>query len=87
MKFYRHFILALIVVGTLLSSFHQHSDGHVSDECQVCIIQHNLSSADIAHPFVLEAIECCFTAPQYVQETYVSKVFKYTLSRAPPSFS
>jgi hypothetical protein len=88
MKFYKKFILSLVFLGTLLSSFHYHADGQSSDNCQICILQHNISSADIPHSFSLPSLDFKFkTLYGYVNASFIYKLTKDSLSRAPPYFS
>ena len=80
-KKYQLFILALVFVGTLLSSFHYHEDMHTAEDCPVCIIQHVFAIADIPEHFILA--EMAFLQIQ----SFVSlKPILDFPSRAPPSF-
>ena len=87
-KKYQLFILALVLIGTLLSSFHYHDDVHVAEDCQVCIIQHGLAGADIPDPVALQELIVFFLIPLLGRQTYFSlKLIRSCPSRAPPSFS
>ena len=86
-KKYQLFILALVFVGTLLSSFHYHEDMHTAEECSVCIIQNVFAIADIPDHFVLAEISFFFLLPLLRRQRFVSLRPNLNLpSRAPPSF-
>ena len=88
MKNYKLFLLGLIVIGTLLGSFHHHDDGLTSDDCQVCIVQHNLDVSADVNIYSLEAINTYFWATVPHENSYKTKfTYANTLSRAPPLFS
>jgi len=87
MKQYQKFILALVFVGTLISSFHYHADIHEIEDCQVCILQNNIASADISSLPSLQNIELCCERLVYLSSLCCDKLNKYSNSRAPPSFS
>jgi hypothetical protein len=84
----RHFIIALVLVGNLLGSFHVHEDGHSHEDCQVCVIAHNLVGSD---PVELKLVDE-FIHPSSQVESLTTQLFTQFqvedgLSRAPPSFS
>jgi len=87
MKRYQTFIIALAFVATLLSSFHVHDDGHASEDCQVCILQHNVASGDIPQTIYLDSVDLYFEEPSYTSNSLTDKTCKSFNSRAPPSFS
>lgn len=88
MKQYQQFILALVFIGTLLSSFHYHEDGHTSEECQVCIVEHNLVGADPVDSTSLQELACPCDKLDDLSGTLVTQgVPKNRLSRAPPFYS
>ncbi|MDF1880183.1 hypothetical protein JHD50_02505 [Sulfurimonas sp. MAG313] len=86
MKRYQFFILTLAFVATLLSSFHVHDNGHVNEDCQVCILQHNIASADIIDFTALTKRDVYFDAPVYTSTLTFLKTYTSFNSRAPPSF-
>lgn len=86
-KKYQLFILALVFVGIVLSSFHYHDDMHVEDDCSVCIIQHVFAIADIPELFTLQELIVFLLIPLLGRQTYFSlKLICSYPSRAPPSF-
>ena len=87
MKQYQRFILALVFVGTLFSSFHYHADIHESENCQVCILQNNIVGADLSSLPNLQSLELYFERPTYLISLCADTVNKDFNSRAPPSFS
>lgn len=88
MRRYRLLLLALLLVGTLLSSFHHHDNGNVDENCFVCIVQSVFSAADVPDIFSLEAITLFFLIPLLHKSVYISAPFMRSYSsRAPPSFS
>ena len=87
MKQYKTFILALVLVGTLFSSFHYHEDGHAGEDCQVCILEHNLMGADLTSSTSLEKVQFYFDIPSYTSPLLTYTTYKDKLSRAPPSVS
>lgn len=87
MKKYQIFILALVFVGTLLSSFHYHADINEHDDCQVCVLQNNLVSADLSSSIELDKVALYFETSAYSTSLDTSPVHKNFNSRAPPSFS
>jgi len=85
---YRLFLLALLLVGTLLSSFHHHDDGNVDENCFVCIVQHFSWDGTLGDVFTLEAVALFFLIPLLRKSVYLLREDTYTYSsRAPPSFS
>ena len=86
MKRYQSVILAFVFISTLFSSFHYHDDGHTSEDCQVCVLQHNLSSADLNYEEPLVKVEVSFEVPLYIASLRSAKTLKSFNSRAPPSF-
>jgi len=87
MKRYQLFFVSLLFVATLFSSFHVHADGHVSEDCQICILQHNLASADVLDFSTLEEV-VSFYEPLADANTFVSiQSVQNFHSRAPPLFS
>ena len=87
-KKYQLFILALVLVGTLLSSFHYHKDMQTVEDCPVCVIQNVFTAADVPDIFSLEAIALFFFIPLLQQSAYISTLAARTYaSRAPPLFS
>jgi len=88
MKKYRLLLLGFIVFGTLLSSFHHHDDGRVSDECKVCLLQHNIDSANSVDSFEITDIDIKIESLDAFVFVFHNDSFKSNfLSRAPPSFS
>lgn len=88
MRRYRLLFLALLLVGTLLSSFHHHDNGSVDENCFVCIVQHVLSDGNLNEAFALEAIVFFFFIPLLRKSVYISTLAMRTYaSRAPPLFS
>ena len=86
-KKYQLFILALVFVGTLLSSFHYHDDMQTDDNCSVCIIQHVFAAADIPELFTLQELIVFVLIPLLGRQSYISsKLISSCPSRAPPSF-
>lgn len=87
-KKHQLFLLACILAGILLSSFHYHDNLHASDDCPVCIIQHILTAADIPDPVVLqELIAFVLISLSGLPVYLTSKALHHYPSRAPPSFS
>jgi len=87
-KKYQLFMLALVFVGTLLSSFHYHEDMHADEDCQVCIIQQVFAVADIPDLVTLQELIVFFLIPILGRQTYFSlRLIRSCPSRAPPSFS
>jgi len=85
---YRLLLLALLLVGTLLSSFHHHDDWNVDENCFVCIVQSVFSAADVPDIFSLEALTLFFLIPLVHKSVYISTLAMRTYSsRAPPLFS
>ena len=88
MKNYKLFLLGLIVIGTLLGSFHHHENGLTSSDCQVCIVQHSLDISTDVDTYALEEIDSYFTTHVSHENSYnVRLTHSNTRSRAPPSFS
>lgn len=88
MKQYQQFILALVFIGTLLSSFHHHGDGHVSEECQVCVVQQNLIGTDPVEYSFIEKVTCpCDKIDDLCGVLIPQELSKERLSRAPPFYS
>jgi len=87
MRQYRTFILALLLIGTLFSSLHFHEDGHVDEDCQVCILEHNFMGADLERSTSLEKVQLYFDVPSYTSLLLTQTNYKDADSRAPPSFS
>ena len=88
MKNYKLFFLGLIVIGTLLGSFHHHDDGLTSSDCQVCIVQHSLDISADVNTYSLEDIDTYFDTHVSHENAYnKALVYSHTLSRAPPLFS
>jgi hypothetical protein len=87
MKQYQIFILALVFVGTLFSTFHVHEDAHESEDCQICILQHNMVGSDITSSTDIDKVELYFETPSYTRPSFTQKTYNYSLSRAPPSIS
>ena len=88
MRRYRLLLLALLLVGTLLSSFHHHADGNVDENCFVCIVQNFFSAADVPDILSLESITLFFLIPLLHKSVYISTLAMRTYaSRAPPLFS
>ncbi len=88
MQKYRLLLLGLIVIGTLLSSFHYHGDGLVHSDCQVCTIQSNLDSASEIESYSLASIYTNIDLfISFYTTPYTVDIYSYTHSRAPPSFS
>ena len=88
MRRYRLLLLGLLLIGTLLSSFHYHDDGNVDENCFVCIVQSVFSAADVPDIFSLEAITLFFLIPLLHKSVYISTLAMRTYSsRAPPLFS
>ncbi len=86
-KKYQLFILALVLVGTLLSSFHYHDDMQTAEDCPVCIIQHIFAAADIPDVISLQELIVFFLVSLLGRQTYFSfKCIVNAPSRAPPSF-
>ena len=86
-KKYQLFILALVFIGTLLSSFHYHDDMQMDDNCSVCIIKHIIAIADIPELFSLQELIVFLLIPLLGRQTYFSlKLIRSYPSRAPPSF-
>ena len=84
-KKYQLFILALVFVGTLLSSFHYHDDMHAEEDCPVCIIQHVFSTADIPEPVTLQELTVFLLIPLLGRQSVCSlKLIRNYPSRAPP---
>lgn len=87
-KKYQLFILALVFVGTLLSSFHYHEDMQTAEDCPVCIIQNVFAGADIPEQFILAEIAFFFLLPLLQRQTCLTlKPILDFPSRAPPPFS
>ena len=87
-KKYKLFLIGLIVLGTLLGSFHYHDAAHVSEDCQICIVQHLFSSADIPEVFTLALVSFFFYQFIAPRTVHVSTACYCSYpSRAPPSFS
>ncbi len=87
-KKYQLFILALVFVGTILSSFHHHDDMLVDEDCQVCIIQHVFAAADIPDAISLQELIVFLFVPLLGRETYLSFTRIVSApSRAPPFYS
>ncbi len=87
-KKYQLIISALILVGTLLSSFHYHNDVHADEDCSVCIIQHIFAIADIPDSVTLQELIVFLLIPLLGLQRYFSlKLISHYPSRAPPSFS
>ena len=88
MKNYKLFLLGLIVIGTLLGSFHHHKDGLSSSDCQVCIVQHSLDISADVDTYTLEELDSYFDTHVSHENSYNTRLtHSNTLSRAPPSFS
>ncbi len=86
-KKYQLFILALVFVGTLLSSFHYHDDMQTAEDCPVCIIQNVFGVGDIPEPVTLQELIVFFLIPIFGRQTCFSlKLIRSYPSRAPPSF-
>ena len=84
----RLLLLGFIVFGTLLSSFHYHNDGHVDDECKVCLIQHNFDLANHVDSFKLGDIDTKINSLDTFTFIFHNDSFKSNFfSRAPPPFS
>jgi len=87
-KKYQLFILALVFVGTLLSSFHHHDDMQSEEDCPVCIVQQVFSVADIPESVTLQELTVFLLVPLLGRQTYLSFTRIVSApSRAPPSFS
>lgn len=88
MKKYRLLLLSFIIFGTILSSFHHHDDGQASDECKVCLLQHNFDTANSVDSFELGDIYIKIESLDTFVFIFHNDSFKSNfLSRAPPSFS
>jgi len=88
MKNYKLFLLGIIVIGTLLGSFHHHDDGLSSSDCQVCIVQHSLNISADVEIYTLEDIDTYFDTHIVFANAYTQAlVYSNTFSRAPPFFS
>ena len=87
MKQYQIFILALVFVGTLFSNFHFHEDGHEGEDCQICILEHNMVGSDLTSSASVEKVELYFETPSYTSPLFNHKTHNDSLSRAPPSIS
>jgi len=88
MKNYKLFILGLIVIGSLLGSFHHHDDGRTSSDCQICIVQHSLDISADVETYTLEEIDTYLDTHISEANAYTKAlVYSNTLSRAPPLFS
>jgi len=88
MKKLRLLLLGLIVMGTLLSSFHHHADGLSHSDCQVCTVQQNLDSANDVDSFVLADVDSKIdTLIAFNESFYGAELSLHTHARAPPSFS
>ena len=85
MRRYKLLLLALILAGTLLGSFHHHDDGHVNENCFTCIIQNFFSDSGALDSFTLENIVLFFFIPLLYKGAYLSNLGMLTYpSRAPP---
>jgi len=88
MRRYKLLLLALIIAGTLLGSFHHHDDGHVNENCFICIVQNFFTDADLVEAFVFEGVAFFFCIPLFYKGVYPSNLGLYAYpSRAPPLFS
>jgi hypothetical protein len=91
MSFYkkqRLLLLGFIVIGMLLSSFHHHGNGLVSDDCKICVVQHNLDSAGSVESYTLEELNTKIDiSTDYENGVHNARLNFNFLSRAPPSFS
>lgn len=84
----KHFIIALVLVGNLLGSFHVHEHGQVNEDCQVCVIQHNLVGSDPVELKLVDEFICpCDKVEALTTQLFTQYQVKDGLSRAPPSFS
>lgn len=85
-KKYQLFLLALVFVGTLLSSFHYHDNMHTDEECPICIIQQVFAAADIPDLITLQELTVFILIPLLGRQVYLSsKLILSFPSRAPPS--
>ncbi len=88
MKQYKLLLLALILVGTLLSSFHHHDDGHLNENCLTCIVGSFFSDGSLPSTSLFEGITLLFLIPLLHRSVYISTLATRTCSsRAPPPFS
>lgn len=44
---FRKYFAILFVLATLMSVFHHHSDMQLHEDCQICLLQSNISDADM----------------------------------------
>jgi len=88
MKKYRFLLLGLIVIGTLLSSFHYHNDLTSADKCSVCVLKHNLDTPNTNYHFELQTLDTNLN--ELISFNPIVHTNKPQLSlhcRAPPHFS
>ena len=88
MKKYKIFIVAFIVIGTFLSSFHYHSDSLNSEHCSVCIIKDTIDIFSDIYDIKLQKLD--IKTSDFVNELDTLHSDKHTVnysSRAPPYFS
>ncbi|PHR57521.1 MAG: hypothetical protein COA44_05625 [Arcobacter sp.] len=87
-KKYKLLLIGFIVLGTLLGSFHYHANANANEDCQICIVQNLLSSADIPEVFTLALVSLFFYKFILPKIIHISTAcFCSYPSRAPPSFS
>lgn len=81
----KKFLSIMLFIATLLASFHHHNDLKTHNDCPICVLQSNFSSADTPTKFSLEKIEFEFIP---IILTFISVILskraKYIFSRAPP---
>jgi len=86
-KKYQLLLSALVLVGTLLTSFHYHDDSHADEDCSVCIVQQVFEIADIPELITLQVLILFFFIPlTRRQHTLSLDLIHVAPSRAPPSF-
>lgn len=87
MKLYKTLLLTFVLIGTFLSSFHVHDNHHDHEDCQVCVLQHNIVDADLPVIYSVEKVALFFEEPAYATSLLTNTLCKDSHSRAPPHFS
>ncbi len=80
-------IIVWLLVGSVLGTFHHHEDHEPHHECQLCVLQANLGSADIPDTFSLPQIDAVYPLiPDFSIQSIPTLIIRFYFSRAPPRF-
>jgi hypothetical protein len=85
----KKYFTVIFTITILMSAFHHHSDLKVHNDCSICVIQSNFTSADTLTQitYLIDIDTFSFIVVGKLPNLHLKNIDNTSKARAPPNFS